>query len=61
MKCPRCQSTNIEYVPSVDLAQCLNCSVVIWDEDLLQEIKLLIVQVSQEKQLQDSHYADETN
>ena len=39
IRCPRCDSFNLEYVPSVDLLQCLDCSIVIWNEDILNKFK----------------------
>ena len=38
-RCPNCGSLNLEYVSLVDLLQCLDCSVVIWDEDILNRFK----------------------
>ncbi len=39
MRCPNCNSLELEYVQSVDLLSCLKCSIVIWDDDLLQRYK----------------------
>lgn len=55
--CPHCGSPNLEYTQSVDLLQCLNCSVVIWDENILNQYKYPpIVKLSQTKINQLSEY-----
>ncbi len=61
LKCPKCGSPQIEYISATDSAHCLNCSVVIWDKELLAELKLLISQLNQKKQLKTSQYADGRN
>jgi hypothetical protein len=55
--CPHCGSLNLEYTESLDLLQCLNCSLVIWDEDILNQYKYpAITKLSQIKINQLSEY-----
>ncbi|MBW4480854.1 MAG: hypothetical protein KME54_29480 [Tolypothrix brevis GSE-NOS-MK-07-07A] len=39
LTCPNCKSPHLEYTRLLDLLQCLSCSVVIWDEGILNEYK----------------------
>lgn len=41
--CPNCGSPNLEYIRDIDLIQCYNCSVVIWDEKILNQYKYSVI------------------
>jgi hypothetical protein len=39
VKCPNCESENLTYVEFLHLAECNECGVTIWEEDILQALK----------------------
>jgi hypothetical protein len=41
--CPNCESKDLEHVKSVDLLECLNCRVIIWNQDILDVYKRALI------------------
>ena len=39
LQCPNCGSTNLVYIDFLHLAECKNCSVTIWEEEILEALK----------------------
>jgi hypothetical protein len=53
VNCPNCGSKNLSYVALLHLAECDDCGVCIWDEDILQALKYsTVAPLSEEKILQ---------
>jgi len=50
VNCPNCGSKNLNYVALLHLAECDDCGVCIWDEDILQALKnSTVAPLSEEK------------